>query len=81
MRNAAAYNTHELRMKFNMRHFALQKAMNCTLKSRLLQAKRRHIENALITNVLQTRQRLCANSPERGIKTGVAGITANHAPT
>ena len=63
MRNSAAYNTHELRMKSNMRHFALQKAMNRTLKGRLLQRERRHIGNALITSGLQTSQKAMRKQP------------------
>ena len=43
--------------------FALQKAMNRTLKDRLLQAKRRHIGNALIANGLQTRQKAMRKQP------------------
>ena len=50
-------------MKSNMRHFALQKAMNRTLKGRLLQAKRRHIGNALIANGLQTHQKAMRKQP------------------
>ena len=57
----------------------MQKAVNCTLKDRLLQTERRHIGKALAVNGLEIRYKACRKRCVTRQKTGAAGITANRA--
>ena len=68
-------HTPELRMNPNRPPFALQKAVNCTLKSRKLQGETRLFTTRLIIRQLQRRQKPQFKGTQKGVATLVRAAT------